>query len=222
MKLKAMADLLLKSIYPAKCPFCGTALPAGAYCCDDCKSQLHPAMQRRRYRLADGQILDCYAVYTYEGAMREAIHRFKFQDCRDIGPTLSQLALAEEMVRSLLQRVDVITAVPISKNRRRERGYNQSELLARPFQEYSGVPYAALLQKVIDTPSQSSLDRQGRLQSVIGAYGPAKGADSTGKRVLLVDDIVTTGATLCACTKVLYAMGAASVVAVTVCHADFS
>ena len=125
-----------------------------------------------------------------------------------------------EAASSLGEELDGVTWVPMSPQKLRRRGYNQSELLAKAVAKELGLPAWNLLEQVRETDTQHSLTRAQRADNVRGAYR-AKSA-TLGKRVLLVDDIVTTGATLRACAQGLYGAGAQKVCAVCAANTAFS
>ena len=111
---------------------------------------------------------------------------------------------------------DSITWVPLSARRLRQRGYDQARLLAGEIAAEAGLPCEALLEKVRNTPAQSGMGgREARRKNAAGAYRVREDAVIKGKRVVLVDDIVTTGETLRECARMLKAAGAKSVTAVT-------
>ena len=128
--------------------------------------------------------------------------------------------LMAEAASSLGEELDGVTWVPMSPQKLRRRGYNQSELLAKAVAKELGLPAWDLLEQVRETDTQHNLTRAQRADNVRGAYR-AKGA-ALGKRVLLVDDIVTTGATLRACAQGLYGAGAQKVCAVCAANTAFS
>jgi ComF family protein len=110
---------------------------------------------------------------------------------------------------------DIVTSVPLSKRRLRLRGYNQAELLAKTIAHGLGLPYQELLVRKRHVKEQSRLKREERLTNVLGAFAPIDGLDLGGKRVLLVDDVLTTGATTSECSRALLKAGASSVYVLT-------
>ena len=108
--------------------------------------------------------------------------------------------------------IDVLTWVPVSRARRRERGYDQAETLCRSLSKCMGVPAKGLLTKTVDNKAQATLDALQRKANVLGVYGALNTDEIAGKRVLLVDDVITTGATLSECSRVLLTAGADEVI----------
>jgi competence protein ComFC len=116
--------------------------------------------------------------------------------------------------------VDAVIPVPLDQGRLRERGYNQAELIAKPLARLLGIPFRSyLLVRTRPRPNQLRLTRRERWETVRGAYATHKAAQVDKLRVLLVDDVFTTGATLDACSQALKEAGAARVVALTVARA---
>ena len=121
--------------------------------------------------------------------------------------------MAHTIEDKLAGRFDTLTWVPVSRRRRRSRGYDQSELLCREIAKRLGLEPVRLLRKTRNPPAQSTMaDPAGRRANVSGAYEPERAARLDGRRVLLIDDIVTTGATLAECSRVLRTAGASDVV----------
>jgi ComF family protein len=153
----------------------------------------------------------------YNGTLREAIHRMKYR--HDLG-------LAEALSRHLIKRfrflawpVDLVTAVPLSPRRLRERGYNQSDLLARPLSLDQHIPFIpAAVFRTRETISQVGLSAAARHDNVRDAFAAIPGFVSQ-KNVLLVDDVATTGATLNYCTAALLQAGARRVYGLTLARA---
>lgn len=141
----------------------------------------------------------------YDGAVKELIWRLKFHRLREAAEVAAFLvvkALPKDLVP------DVVTSVPVAPVRYRERGYNQSELVARQVAARLGLPYTSLLGRV-NAVHQIGLGREERLEQIDGAFYSMR--NLSGQRVLVVDDVVTTGATLSECAKTLAAAGTSEV-----------
>ncbi len=173
------------------CPRCGRQLAfRGDWC--SCRRRL-PHLARLR------------SAAAYEPPLSAAVHRFKYGGWRALGPPLAALLAARLAVDGL--PAAAVMAVPLHGARLRERGYNQSEELARALRRRLGLrtPPGRLL-RVRDTPPQVGLDRLRRLRNVEAAFAWS-GPPGRGEPVLLVDDVVTTGATLEACAAALSVTG---------------
>ena len=161
---------------------------------------------------------DLTAVWMYEGQVRKSLHRYKFRGARHYADGYGRL-LAMRILEDLPQ-ADIITWVPISARRLRSRGYDQVELLCGAVSRELGIPSEALLVKFRDNRANSDLKTPAeRRANVLGVYKVPEGADIRGKRVLLLDDIVTTGATASECARVLLTAGAEEVIFAAVASA---
>lgn len=203
---------------PARCLCCGRAVRPERLFCPGCVPALPKEPLSREFPLPGGGSLAVAACFPYEKGFRRTLHRLKFQEERALARPLG--TLMAEAASSLGEDFDGVTWVPMSPQKLRRRGYNQSELLAKAVAKELGLPAWDLLEQVRETDTQHNLTRAQRADNVRGAY-QAKGA-ALGKRVLLVDDIVTTGATLRACAQGLYGAGAQKVCAVCAANTAFS
>jgi len=209
-----MVSFLLDLLFPPKCPFCGTLLEKGqALLCPDCQRNL-PWTQgmegEQKFEFVDL----CAAPLWYREEVRRSHHRYKFRGVQCYaGPYTVLMARCVE--DHLAGRFDVITWVPLRRWRLWRSGYNQSRLLAEGLADRLGVPCEPLLKKIRSTKAQSGLTGvSARRANVLGAYRPVPEAAVQDRCVLLVDDVVTTGATLSECARMLRTAGAAGVVCV--------
>ena len=153
----------------------------------------------------------CLSPLYFEHPVRGSIHRFKFRGCQSYCFTYGPI-LADCIASHYAGQYDILSWVPVSSKRRRTRGYDQAELLARSTAQALGVPLVATLFKVKDTPPQSSLtDRARRRANISGAYTCLDPAQIVGQRILLIDDVVTTGSTFSESARCLLSAGADNV-----------
>lgn len=206
--MKEILHRLLTFLFPPRCLFCGKPAQVNAdFLCPACAAR--PVERVYRYfALKVGReryTLECRAPMRYRTPFRSALWRFKFY-----GETSLARPLAAHMARVLetADAFDCIVPVPISAERLRERGYNQAQLLADALADDTGVPCRMLLRKTRDNRPQHELESRERAANVRGVYA-CDGAE--GLRILLVDDIVTTGATVRECARTLYRAGAVHV-----------
>jgi ComF family protein len=149
----------------------------------------------------------------------EALRRFKYGDRSDLARPLGGL-LRRGIEGNAPGSVDAVVPVPLHRRRLVERGYNQSALLAREVSDALRIPVLHALSRGRDTPQQALLDAVARRENVRDAFALARGQNVHGRRVLLVDDVATTGATLGECRRVLLEGGAAAVIAAVVAIAE--
>jgi len=211
---------LLDLVFPPRCVGCGRE---GAWLCPACLAAVQPVPPptcaicyestlggdvcsacRRDPLAIDG----IRSVSLHKGALREAVHGLKYKNQRSLVPPLAAL-MRDAMERQGLA-ADVLVPVPLHQERLRQRGFNQSALLARAM-VVPGLPMdEESLVRVRATASQTTLNRAERRANMAGAFACRDGA-LAGRRVLLIDDVCTTGATLEACAVACRAAGAASV-----------
>jgi ComF family protein len=228
---------LLDLVYPRQCAGCGAALSEEpGHLCLDCLSSNYlisrpfcqicgePVSGRVDHAYTCHQCSDVIPHYDraraaaqYEGPIREAIQNYKYRQALWLQADLTQLLVALAHVEFAEESVDAIMPVPLHRRRRRSRGFNQSELLAKGLGREIKVPLMLKnLVRIRYTITQTSLSANARMNNVHGAFATRHETDIAGKRILLLDDVMTTGATLSECARVLKNAGASFVVAFAV------
>ena len=192
------------------CPLCGRFLegPDEAHACARCLEN-PPSFSLHR---------SCGA---YGGALKEVILLFKYRKCAPLGRPLARFAdAALGPEPGLWASAELLVPVPLHPSRRRERGFNQSKILARELARLKGLDVLdGCLAKVRNAPAQAGLRAAERERNVVGAYAVRRPVRLRGRTLILVDDVTTTGATLRECARVLKAAGAKEVRAVTLAQA---
>lgn len=217
--MSSWAAKLLDLLFPPKCVFCGKLLPTGAtHLCPRCQEEL-PWLEGGAAEQTGEFFSLCVSPLRYQDKVRESFHRYKFQGHRGYHKAYG-LLVAQCVHNHLAGRYDLITWVPLSSKRKRERGYDQAFLLASAAALELGAVAVETLRKARDNTPQSGLEGEAeRRANVLGAYQPVDPELVAGKRVLLIDDVVTTGSTLSECARILRAMGAADVVCAALARA---
>ena len=212
-------DFLLDLLFPPKCVFCGRLLERGQKeLCPRCQSEL-PWLEGAAAEQTGEFFSLCATPLRYEDKVRDSIRRYKFKGRQGYHKAYGRL-VAQCVHDHLAGRYDLVTWVPLSDKRRRERGYDQAFLLASAAALELGDVAVETLRKTRHNPAQSGIEGAAqRRANVLGAYLPVDPELVAGKRVLLVDDVVTTGATLSECARVLRSMGAADVVCAALARA---
>lgn len=213
-------EVLLDLIFPPKCVFCKKLLHKGEDgICARCQEHLPWCVGPEAEQSMEFISL-CASPLWYQDEVRESFHRYKFKGSRGYAKVYGRL-MAQCVRDHLAGRYDLITWVPLSEQRRKSRGYDQAMLLAEAAALELGDVAAETLTKVRDTGAQSGLgkDDSARRANVLGAYRPTDPELIAGQRVLLMDDVVTTGSTLSECARTLRTAGAADVVCVTLARA---
>ncbi len=211
----------------SRVPVCGSCLSAAEplraeYCCAQCLMPFanhYPLDERGLCALCRGghsEFDSTYAFGAYEGALRELILLFKYGRVQALAPPLARLlrrAVPHE------GRFDFIVPMPLHWKRRWWRGFNQAGLLAREISRHTGVPAMNAARRTRPTAVQAGLGRSARRRNVTGAFSVRRPEAVRGKRILLVDDVMTTGATAAACARTLKRAGAAKVSIVVLARA---
>jgi len=215
---RAALDLL----FPPRCAACGRG---GAFICDACAAALVAAAPPRCPRCwrpgADtGPCFECQsappafdglrAAFVYQGVARELVHALKYRGLSALAVSMASSLTGPARVPGLV--AEAVVPVPLSGLRRRTRGYNQAELLARELARELGLPLLPrALRRVRSAPPQArSAGADERRRNVEGAFA-SRDVAVAGRRILLIDDVTTTGATLDSCATALKAAGAVSV-----------
>ncbi len=222
---RSLWNNLIDALFP---PHCGGCRAAGSLWCDDCQSKLAfirepmcakcgeprtPSRLCGKCRQHPLKIEFIRSVVIFQGTLRDAIHRFKYDRLSSLAEPFGDL-LAQCWIANNFQ-ADWIVPVPLHSARQRDRGYNQAALLARRLADRTQTrTIEPALKRIRITAVQMELDAAERRQNVAGAF-ECVDRRITAKRVCLVDDVCTTGATLDACAEAVYQAGAASVFALT-------
>lgn len=218
--LTRAAGPLLDLVFPRTCAGCERE---GGYFCDECEDDA-PRLGPPQCRVCSAPSRDALcawcqsanqpfngitAPYRWTGIVQELVYSLKYRNVRASAPRLAELMSAHLMEKSM--DADIMAPVPLHPCRERERGYNQSELLALGISKSTGIPMAnGLLARVRNTPPQVTMTSpEERRQNVVEAFECV--GDVAGKRVLLVDDVVTTGATVAECAAQLRKAGAEAI-----------
>ena len=205
-----MLDVLL----PPACVGCRSR---GSLLCARCLGELRPPSHAGdRFVAADaGIVLGSHLVlgigaFAYAGPVRRALAQLKYEGVARVAPTLARRCLPAFGSLLAVSGRAVLTPVPVHRERQRARGYNQAALIARELGAATGMPVRDLLVRARSTTRQHRLDRAGRLRNLRGALGVAPGVE-VPRVVIVVDDIITTSATLEACAATLTEAGAHAV-----------
>jgi competence protein ComFC len=232
-------EALISLFYPPICTICAADVGPSEYLCGDCNAKaarIVPPFCETCSEPFPGAITDAFtcancghrklyfetavAAYRSRGIVRRVIHDFKYNRQIHLRHVVAEwLADALDDVRLRSRRFDRLVPVPLHPARRRERGFNQADLLAELLSRRTSIPLQPVLQRVRYTKTQTAFDRAERMENLRNAFRLRKNATVQGYRVLLIDDVLTTGSTLSECARVLKVAGAVSVHAATAARA---
>jgi ComF family protein len=231
---------ILDIIYPVRCPLCGDiVVPKGNQICPACREKLpyineprcmkcsKPLEQeekeycndceRKSYHFNKG-----YAVWTYNDRMKQSVANFKYHNKKEYAEFYIDEVIRNYAIKINRMNVDVIVPIPIHRSKYLERGYNQADILAKGIGKRTGITVISdLLLRNRKTMPQKELSDVERLKNLTGAFGwneaAAKKYNRVVERVLLIDDIYTTGSTIEACSSILKAHGVLEIYFIVLC-----
>ena len=238
MGVSTLFDSLLDILFPPRCLVC-SSLGKDIFC-GKCSAQVNFISRgcEKCGRPFEGSFKsslcsDCRALEPpfdiarsaaiYDGPLKKAICKFKFGGKTSLSTPLSKLFanhLSAGHLDKVLDGIEIVTMVPLHSKRQKERGFNQAEVLARTAANYLKIePAKHVLLRTRNTRPQFDLRREERFVNVAGAFEVAPVIDVRNKTILLIDDILTTGATVCECSKALKGAGAKKVIVLTLSRA---
>ena len=210
-RISLFGESLVRLAFPAVCPLCSKSLPLSEkYVCSPCLTELNrltlnPA--HRRWKKHSGLIAEHCSLYEYRGLCREFIAYFKFSHQPWLIQALRQPLSKFLLALSLETRYDALTPIPVTLSRFMERHYNPAEVLAQEISQICGIPVLPLLKKTRSTPAQHDLSGDERKMNLRGCFAVRSKNQIKGLRVLLIDDILTTGSTALEAARVLKQAG---------------
>ena len=214
---------LIDFLFTAYCVCCNERITdSGSYICCDCREKVSEFGGRKIVQPEKVGASVYFYLYPYEPFkdvdMGSAVRTLKYKGHFHLAEELAAMMIEACGDKPLLQEVDIFTSIPLHSARRRERGFNQSASIAKCIADEVGADYTDLLLRIKNTPKQAELSSAMRELNVKDVFRLRQPADIVNKRIVLVDDQITTGSTLDNAAKVLILSGAASVVGLSVTH----
>jgi competence protein ComFC len=216
MRVNDIARHALSVIFPSGCVSCGNERTVYPFpVCPGCVTEILSSDPPER--MCSGRIKKTHSCLWYTPSVKCCIQSFKFRGNIALAGFFKRILRSYTLCSGIRkENHDIIVPVPLHRLRKRKRGYNQSEILAKMAADMLGIPVRAdILTKVRNTPPQSGLTKTERNRNLKGSFAVADMSALKGKSVLLVDDVTTTGTTLEECARVLTASGASSISAFT-------
>ena len=202
-------EKIINLIYPQVCSICGKLNTKSL--CDRCKNELEKEFENKTDNYLEDyekNFIEHHYFFKYKNLIRNQLLSYKFQEKPYIYKTISSFLENKQKNLEKLKKYDIILVVQISRKRQRERGYNQSELIAKEISKIISVKIQKnILYKIKNTVPQSTLNKEQRQQNVEKVYKVKNIEKIKNKKILIFDDIYTTGNTVNECAKVLVEAG---------------
>ena len=202
--------MILDIIFPERCLYCKKV---GKIVCDNCLKKIN---NKYLFKKVNNKYFDYFYSYSfYNGETKKLIHAFKFYEKAYLYKYFIGLSLRDEKIYMFLNKYDLITYVPMTLKKQRARGYNQSRLLANELGRKLNTKVEKYLNKTNENKIQNSLSEKERIKNVENIFD-FNGGNINNKNIILVDDILTTGATVNSCSKILKENGAKNICVYTI------
>lgn len=207
---------IINTFYPNACGICGNISKYDI--CPKCIRKLNGIKQCKKHIYLTRSFTDAMYIFKYEDLVRESFLKYKFGEQNYKYKAFANFMIKDKKICGFLKKYDIIIPVPISKRRKTQRGYNQSELIIKECAKLDKniTVCTNILYKIKNTKPQSTLNKEQRKINIQGAYKIQQSEIINNKKVLLFDDIYTTGSTLDECAEVLKQSGAYEVGAITI------
>ena len=232
--MNKIAELFLDMLYPQRCPLCHGILrkTENSLVCRECSREVKPftgarcmkcgkpVKEEEEYckecRKGKHVFTEGRGIFLYSGKWRRSIVRFKYYGCREYGDFYARALSIYGRKELERWKPDLIVPVPLHPRKKRMRGFNQAEYIACGVSRNTGIPWSGqTVRKIKNTRSQKKLDREARRRNLKRAFQVTENLE--GKRILVVDDVYTTGSTMDAMAMCLMDAGAAEIYFLTVC-----
>ena len=209
-------DKLLNFIYPPKCGICNKI--CDDFLCSNCRRNIEKLQFTKLKKFLVKKLDEHLYIFKYEDIIRNKIIDYKFKEKAYLYKFFVTIMINNKKICCFLKNYDIIIPIPIHNKRKRKRGYNQTELIAKELAtNVENLEYKNnILIKTKNTKAQSTLNRNQRKKNLIGAYEVVNNVEIMNKNVLLLDDVFTTGSTANECSRVLKEAGALKVGIITI------
>ena len=202
-----MLEILFNFLFPPACSVCGKI--DKNWLCSKCESRVQRLEKSKLINIEDRKYEKMLYIFKYESLVRKLILRYKFSNKAYLNHFFVNIIVKNQANSKLLKKYDLIIPVPMHKKKMQKRGYNQTELIANELSSFLGIPTKNdILTKVVNTTTQSKLSGKARQSNIQHAFFIKNDIEVEDKKIILLDDISTTGATSEECSRVLKNSGA--------------
>lgn len=211
---------ILSVFFPARCPFCKDIISVDEVVCQNCEKKITRKSIKTTLTTREGQKFECVAPFSYVEPIRGAIHDYKFKGAKNFAIPFGKY-VADVLAENFdITKIELITSVPLHKERKRERGFNQAEIFAKEVSRLMKIQYAETLKKIKRNKTQHELSQQERVENVKNVYAIIDSEAVKGKTIVICDDILTTGNTMAECANVILKSGARTVIGLTIANVE--
>lgn len=214
--VKVIWESLKEALFPTKgiCFGCKEESNNSISLCNECIDKLNYATTEREFQVEDNEVLKCYSVTFYSGIIKEMILNLKYRSDFEAGEVLAFLMYKK--IRDLDINIDFVTFIPMYKKDENKRGFNQSRFLAKELCKLSDLKLKETLLKTRSTKDQIGLSKEERNNNIKDCFKAINEEYIKDKRILLIDDVLTTGSTVIEAVKILKKSGCIEIIVLTV------
>lgn len=211
---------ILSIFFPPRCPFCNEIISSDEVICKSCKEKIKCKNFKDVITTRTGKTFISISPFSYEEPIRTAIHKFKFRGMKHYSILFGKYLTDILKENYDINKIDYITSVPLHRVRKRERGFNQSEVFGREISRLTGIKYIEVLEKSKKNKVQHELNLSERTENVKDVYKVIDSEILKDKTVIICDDILTSGNTMAECAKVIFEAGAKNVIGATIANVE--
>lgn len=199
-------EKIIDTIFPPVCAICGELNKE--YLCEKCNDNLNKISKVTVERCSNRNFINHTYMFRYKDLIREQLIEYKFNNKPYYYKTFAKILINNKKMYDILKTYDIIIPVPLNNIRKKQRGYNQTELIAKELvKNFKNLEYMDILIKTKNTVQQSTLNKQQRQKNLENVYKLRENTCINNKNILLFDDIYTTGTTANECAKILETLG---------------
>lgn len=199
-------EKIIDTIFPPLCAICGELNKE--YLCEKCNDNLNKISKVTVERCSNRNFINHTYMFRYKDLIREQLIEYKFNNKPYYYKTFAKILINNKKMYDILKTYDIIIPVPLNNIRKKQRGYNQTELIAKELvKNFKNLEYMDILIKTKNTVQQSTLNKQQRQKNLENVYKLRENTCINNKNILLFDDIYTTGTTANECAKILKTLG---------------
>lgn len=204
-----MLEFVLDFLFPPTCSVCGKL--DKNWLCENCKKRIERLEKSELVDIENKKYEKLLYIFKYESLIRKLILKYKFSGQGYLCNLFSNVIINNKNNQKILKEYDLIIPVPMYEKKRSKRGYNQTELIAEKIATSLNIEYSKCIEKVINTTTQSKLGGKSRQSNIQHAFFIKNDIEVEDKKIILLDDIYTTGATSEECSRILKNSGAKEV-----------